>query len=108
MDTRKQLIGLLKENGIIGCCQFKHANLVEMVNDKGRVPAKPFPRSKGPRSNPRSCIIKNIETGKDIEFPSMWQARKNYKYSTTYLGNLSKVTTYNGHEISVAPSTIKK
>ena len=89
-----ELREILRQNKIKGYSHYNKKELVELLREKGLLPAeqpkpeKPkkeidprFKRLKTIRTNPKRVVLKSVETGDKITFPSIYKAAKSINQS---------------------------
>ncbi len=82
-----ELRKILKQNNIKGYSQYSKKRLVELLRERKLIPEEPPVKTrkeldpnyewlKSIGKNPRQVILKCVNTGKEITFPSVYQAAK--------------------------------
>lgn len=86
-----ELKKIMKDNGIKGTSIYKKDKIIEILEERNLLPPKrvkvkkekvvneiepKFEYLRKIRTNPRSVIIRNIETGEVVEYPSLYRASK--------------------------------
>ena len=86
MTRLPELREILRENKIKGYSHYNKKQLIELLKEKGLLPEEPekpkkeinprFARLKTIRTNPKRVVLKDIESGDEITFPSIYKASR--------------------------------
>ena len=112
-----ELREILRQNKIKGYSHYNKKQLVELLKGKGLLPEEP-PKPEKPkkeidprfiklntiRTNPKRVALKNIETGDELTFPSIYKASQFIKKSPGIITFWNGRVWNNKYEIRVGDS----
>ena len=109
-----ELREILRQNKIKGCSHYNKKQLIELLKGKGLLPEEPpkpekpkkeidprFTRLMTIRTNPKQVVLKNVETGNEITFPSIYKASQFINKSPRIITFWDGRVWNNMYEISV-------
>ena len=98
MAKLAELREILKQNNLHGYSQYTKKKLIVVLKEKGLMPDEPpqpekkeadprYANLKGIGTNPKDVILKDIKTGEETSFPSIYKAAK-------FLGKSPRMITF--------------
>ena len=112
MAKLSELREILVTNQIKGYMHYDKKQLIVLLGEKGLLPLKPekvkkeinhkFEKLATIRNNPKQVVLKNVETGGTITFPSIYKASKFIDRSPRIITFYNNRVWDNRYEIKIA------